>query len=132
MNCRVLFCFTFALLLASASPLAPAQSHAGHGDGKNAAPPASVSPGAASSPSTQAFERANDRMHKDMGVAFTGNADVDFMRAMIPHHQGAIDMAQVVLKYGKDPKVKALARDVISAQEKEIATMRKWLADRGY
>lgn len=83
------------------------------------------------SPASKAFAEANARMHKDMAVPLTGNADVDFVRGMIPHHQGAIDMAKIVLEHGKDPEIRKLAEDVIKAQEGEIAMMKEWLEKNG-
>ena len=80
------------------------------------------------SPSSQAFREANDRMHRDMTMSFTGNADVDFVKGMLPHHQGAVDMAKIVRKHGKDAKVRKLAQEIIKAQNTEIAWMRTWLA----
>lgn len=83
------------------------------------------------SPSTREFEAANAKMHKDMAIAYSGNPDVDFVRSMIPHHQGAIDMAKIELEHGKDPEIRKLAQEVIRAQEGEIAMMRAWLAKHG-
>lgn len=82
-------------------------------------------------PATKAFKAANDKMHGDMSMAFTGDADVDFIKGMMPHHQGAIDMAKIVLQYGKDPETKKLAEEIIKAQETEIAFMKGWLAKKG-
>jgi uncharacterized protein (DUF305 family) len=84
--------------------------------------------GAADTASTKAFKAANDKMHAEMGITFSGNADVDFVKGMIPHHQGAVDMAKIVLQYGKDPALKKLAADIIKAQDQEIAFMKAWLA----
>jgi uncharacterized protein (DUF305 family) len=83
-------------------------------------------PGAAA-PSSQAFARAMDKMHRDMAIEYSGNADRDFVAGMIPHHQGAIDMARIVLEHGKDEEVRKLAQEIIAAQEKEIAQMRAML-----
>jgi uncharacterized protein (DUF305 family) len=82
-------------------------------------------------PASMAFMEANDRMHQGMAIEFTGNADVDFIRGMIPHHQGAVEMAKIVLEHGEDPEVRKLAEAVIAAQEAEISWMQDWLAKNG-
>jgi uncharacterized protein (DUF305 family) len=79
------------------------------------------------SPGSKALEAVNANMHQAMAVDMTGDVDIDFMRAMIPHHKGAVEMAKIVIETGKDPEVRKLAEDVIKAQEAEIAFMKSWL-----
>ena len=105
-----------------------AQQHQGHGSHAGHGAPAAK---AGDSAATTAYKAANTKMHKDMDIAFTGDADADFVRGMIPHHQGAIDMARVILAHGKDPALKKLATGIIAEQEKEIAMMREWLKANG-
>ena len=119
------FLIVTALGLALALPLAATahaeqamQGHSGH----------AMSATADAAPSTTAYIDANARMHQAMAIEFTGNADVDFVRGMIGHHQGAIDMAKIVLENGADPEVRKLAQNVISAQTAEIDWMQTWLA----
>ena len=88
-------------------------------------------PDATASASTQAFQQGGEKMMKEMDQPYTGDADKDFVAHMIPHHAGAVDMAQVQLKYGKDPELRKMARDIIKAQENEIAFMKKWQAKHG-
>jgi uncharacterized protein (DUF305 family) len=113
-----------AFLLAQPSS---ANEHDQHTDHDHVTPAASAN----ASEATKAFEAANAKMHAGMAAALTGDPDVDFIQGMIPHHQGAIDMAEIVLKYGKDPETRKLAEDVIKAQTAEIAFMKDWLAKRG-
>lgn len=82
-------------------------------------------------PAQQAYTDANAKMHAGMGAAIDADADVAFMAGMIPHHQGAVDMAKIVLEHGKDPETRALANAVIKTQTAEIAQMQAWIAKRG-
>lgn len=73
------------------------------------------------------LSQVNTRMHEGMEIAPSGDIDRDFMRMMIPHHQGAVDMARVLLKYGHDEKLKRLAQSIIVEQGQEVAYMRTLL-----
>ena len=87
---------------------------------------------AGQSEATKAYMAAMERMHGPMmEAAQEGNADVPFVKGMIPHHQAAIDMAKVVLRYGKDEQTKKWANDVIREQQREIDEMQTWLGRRG-
>jgi uncharacterized protein (DUF305 family) len=93
------------------------------------APPARRGADAAFPPEFRRFVREMDagmaRMMEDMHApGYTGNADVDFLAMMIPHHQGAVEMARLVLVHGKDPLTRRLAEEIIASQTAEIAAMR--------
>jgi uncharacterized protein (DUF305 family) len=77
---------------------------------------------------TKEYMKVMDDMHKPMmdGI-MDAEPDVAFVKGMIAHHQGAVDMAKIELKYGKDVKLRKLAKAIIEDQEKEILFMKHWL-----
>ena len=86
----------------------------------------------AASTQADAFQREMDasmaRMMQDMhGPGYVGNADIDFLAMMIPHHAGAVDMARLVLQHGRDPATRQLAEEIIAGQTTEIESMQRRL-----
>ncbi|MCH8531816.1 MAG: DUF305 domain-containing protein [Saccharospirillum sp.] len=79
-------------------------------------------------PFAESHQRMMDDMHQ---MTLSGDADHDFVRGMIPHHQGAIDMAEVLLAQGSDAQLLELGEEIITAQQAEIEQMEQWLADYG-
>jgi uncharacterized protein (DUF305 family) len=114
-------------ILAALLPLAIAGCEAeqpkaaGHGSNHAAA--------SAPTEAARAYDSAMDRMHRDMGKA-SADSDESFMRMMIAHHQGAIEMAQIELRHGRDAQARRLAERVVAAQTAEIREIEAWLAKR--
>jgi len=108
------------VFVSSVSTGAWAQQHGGHGPhGPGQAAPTGFS---------AEMHAAMTKMSKDMeAVPMTGDPDRDFLAMMIPHHEGAVEMARLVLIHGRDPLVRQLAEEVIAAQQAEIITMRQRL-----
>jgi uncharacterized protein (DUF305 family) len=77
------------------------------------------------------LDKSMERMHAEMQkVHYSGNADADFASLMVPHHQGAVQMAEVELQFGSDPRLRRLAQEIIVTQQSEIDLMKN--AIRGF
>jgi uncharacterized protein (DUF305 family) len=79
----------------------------------------------------RAFKAVHAKMMRAMAMPFTGDPDVDFKMHMVPHHQGAIDMARVALRHARDPWTRQAAEAVIIEQQQEIHQFQRWLAQNG-
>lgn len=114
----------FAVAQPGQSPGHPAPAPQGRTQGQPQAPQAQGNAAA----STRAFRAVTEKMHSDMNISFTGNADRDFANLMIRHHQSAIDMARVALEHARETEIRNLAETIVRDQEREIAQMRAFLA----
>jgi uncharacterized protein (DUF305 family) len=120
LSAAVAILFGVVTVLSAEEPVLATDPHAGHS-----------TTDATDIPATTAFKAASAQMHASMNIPYTGNPDVDFIAGMIPHHQGAVDTARIVLQHGTDPEVRKFAQSVIDAQEAEIAWMTDWLSRQG-
>ncbi len=117
-----------AILLATGLAATPALAQTGHGAGHGSATGGAPAMSAAS----MSYMDAMKKMDRDMAaMPMSGAPGVDFAAMMIPHHQAAIDMAKAYLASGEnDPAIAKLSREIIEAQEREIAFLKNWLAAR--
>ena len=113
--------------LAGAALAQTAHEHMDH-SGHRAMP---ATTGQTDSPATKAFRDVGAQMHRDMDIRYVNDVDVDFVRAMVPHHTGAIGMAKVALEHSQDPEIRKLAEEIVKAQEAEIAQMQAFLKRKG-
>ena len=111
---------------------APAPAHQNHQPSAQATSPKTGLPpaGPATTEASKAYEASAQKMHKDMSSDYTNDVDIDFVRGMIPHHQGAIDQAEILLKHSTNPRLRRLAGGIIASQRREIRFMEKWLQAR--
>ena len=80
--------------------------------------------GGSDQPLVAAGNAATEQMTKAMAIRPSGDADRDFVALMVPHHEGAIAMAQAELRYGKNEQLRRMAQEIVVTQQQEIATMR--------
>ena len=128
MNRRFILIATLIVLAAVAMLT---QKHAAHSATSTVPLPTAPTEFTASTDKTfdQLMGDAMSVMHKGMHSApYTGDPDRDFVTMMIPHHQGAIDMAKILLLYGTDEQLKRLAQEIIADQQNEVQLMQLWLA----
>lgn len=119
-----------ALAAALLMPLAQAQSPASPGSGSMQGSMAGSSSMSGGGMDMKAMMKGmNEKMSS---MQMSGNHDIDFAMAMRVHHQGAIDMAEAELRDGKEPQMRKMAKDIISAQKKELAQLDKFLAKKGH
>ena len=117
----------FPLFLLVAAPAAAQQGHE-HRPGAKA-PPAKQKTDPEYSRFTREMNAGMGTMMKDMHApGYAGNPDIDFLAMMIPHHEGAVEMARLVLVHGRDPATRRLAEDIIASQVVEIEGMKRRLA----
>ena len=126
-----------AILLVAAGAGTPGMAqhrghHQGHDQGHAGHVAAQPQRTTADTPATAEFKAAHGAMMRNMAVPYTGDPDADFRIQMIPHHQGAIDMAYIAMRHAKDPWTRQLAEGVIVEQQREIAEMQAWLQRRGF
>lgn len=112
------------MLPASAQAPAPATGSGGRAMSETQTSTKEPPPSAA----TRAYMDAANQMHIDLAVPFSNDADKDFAAVIAAHHKGAVELARVELRYGKDPEMRKLAEQIVSANERDMAALKAWQA----